>query len=78
MALSNSSRERVLLEAGFLNLLGTILIQVGVLGPLASFVFFADMPRDRGFPIGVFVLLCLVGGPILHYMARLALKALDE
>ncbi len=78
MALSEGSKERIKLEAEFINTLAGNLFAIGVLAPLASYVFVSDIPHDRLFLAVIVAFLCFGGAFALHLVAASRLMELDR
>ncbi len=78
MALSDGSREQIILEAQFFNGLAGSLFATGVLGTIGTYIFAANISDDKAFIASAFGILCFVGCFVLHIIARLRLRELDQ
>ena len=78
MALSEGSRERIRLEATFLNTLASNVFAIGVLSPLAAYVFVQDIPTDRMFLAVAVTALCFAGAFVLHWVAAKRIMEIDQ
>jgi hypothetical protein len=78
VSLSDASRERILLEANFLNMLAGNVFAVGFVAPMVSYAFGVITPADRlDLAIGA-ALICFGGAIALHIWASATLRRLDR
>jgi hypothetical protein len=76
--LTEASRERIRLRAGFVSSLASNIVATGTLGSILAFIFADRIDGGQSFIAAAFALLCFFGGFGLHFLAEGILEGLDE
>lgn len=78
MPLSEAGKERLKLKAEFINGIALNLMAIGTFGPLAAWIFFEDLAKDREFLAAAFGIFCFLGSFALHFVASALLRDIDQ
>ena len=78
MALSDGAKERIKLEAAYVNGIALNALTAGVLAPVAGWAFLGTFSQAQAFPAALFSVVCFAGSIGLHYRAQRKSDELDR